>query len=73
MTWHNAVLGQGWSAVGGRLLQRLVARGADLTLGASTDLVAEARRLGARNARLAPVAAPVLGKATVPRCSCAAI
>ena len=68
VTWHNAVLGQGWSAVGGRLLQRLVARGADLTLGASTDLVAEARRLGARNARLAPVAAPLLGKATVPRC-----
>jgi glycosyltransferase involved in cell wall biosynthesis len=67
VTWHNAVLGQGWSAVGGRLLQRLVARGADLTLGASTDLVVEARRLGARNARLAPVAAPVLGKATVPR------
>jgi len=67
VTWHNAVLGQGWSAVGGRLLQRLVARGADLTLGASTDLVVEARRLGARNTRLAPVAAPVLGKATVPR------
>jgi glycosyltransferase involved in cell wall biosynthesis len=67
VTWHNAVLGQGWSAVGGRLLQRLVARGADLTLGASTDLVVEARRLGARNARLGPVAAPVLGKATVPR------
>ena len=41
-----------------RLLQRLVARGADLTLGASSDLVAEARRLGARRARLAPVAAP---------------
>ena len=31
--------------------------------------MAEARRLGARNARLAPVAAPVLGKATVPRCA----
>jgi glycosyltransferase involved in cell wall biosynthesis len=67
VTWHNAVLGQGWSAVGGRLLQRFVARGADLTLGASTDLVVEARRLGARNARLGPVAAPILGKATVPR------
>ena len=67
VTWHNAVLGQGWSAVGGRLLQRLVARGADLTLGASTDLVDEARRLGARSARLVPVAAPVLGKALVPR------
>jgi glycosyltransferase involved in cell wall biosynthesis len=67
VTWHNAVLGRGWSAVGGRWLQRLLARGADLTLGASSDLVVEARQLGARNARLAPVAAPVLGKATVPR------
>ena len=61
VTWHNAVLGQGWRTAGGRLLQRVVARGADLTLGASTDLVIEARRLGARNAQLAPVAAPVLG------------
>src|SRR5215211_7298870 len=67
VTWHNAVLGHGWRTAGGRLLQRVVARGADLTLGASTDLVIEARRLGARNTRLAPVAAPVLGKATVPR------
>ena len=62
VTWHNAVLSQGWSAAGGRLLQKLVARGADLTLGASTDLVAEALRLGARHAQLAPVAAPILGK-----------
>src|SRR5829696_822538 len=61
VTWHNAVLGQGWRTAGGRLLQRVVARGADLTLGASTDLVIEARQLGARNAQLAPVAAPVLG------------
>ena len=42
VTWHNAVLGSGGSARTARLLQRLVARGADLTLGASSDLVAEA-------------------------------
>ena len=43
VTWHNAVLGSGGPARAARLLQRLVARGADLTLGASSDLVAEAR------------------------------
>ena len=68
-TWHNAVLGAGASAAAGRLLQRLVARGADLTLGASSDLVAEALRLGARRALLAPVAAPALEP---PRTSAAA-
>ncbi|SDP06437.1 Glycosyltransferase involved in cell wall bisynthesis [Pedococcus dokdonensis] len=55
---HNAVL------VGGprrRLLdlaQRLVARRATLVTGASSDLVAEAQRLGARDPRLAPVPSP---------------
>jgi len=58
VTWHNAVLGTGRSATAARLLQRLVARGATLTLGASSDLVTEAERLGARSARLAPVAPP---------------
>ncbi len=59
-TWHNAILSRGPAGAGGRLLQRLVARGSDLTLGASSDLVAEALRLGARAAVLAPVAAPAL-------------
>jgi len=67
VTWHNAVLGRGRQAVLGHLLQRLVARGADLTLGASSDLVTQARRCGARRAELAPVAAPRLGPPRVPR------
>jgi glycosyltransferase involved in cell wall biosynthesis len=67
VSWHNAVLGGGWQARVGQLLQAFVARGADLTLGASSDLVAEARRLGARDARVAPVAAPVLSVPEVPR------
>jgi glycosyltransferase involved in cell wall biosynthesis len=67
VTWHNAVLGAGGTARAARLLQRVVARGAELTLGASSDLVAEATRLGARKARLAPVAAPALPAATEPR------
>jgi glycosyltransferase involved in cell wall biosynthesis len=60
VTWHNAILGVGRSAVAGRLLQGAVARAADLTLGASSDLVAEAVARGARHARLGAVAAPVL-------------
>lgn len=60
VTWHNAVLGRGprrQVLVG---LERVVARGADVTLGASSDLVARAAELGARDARLGPVAAPPL-------------
>ena len=55
---HNAVL------VGGPrrrlldLVQRVVARRADVLTGASSDLVAEAVRQGARDARLAPVPSP---------------
>lgn len=60
VTWHNAVLGSGPGSRAARLLQRAVARGADLTLGASSDLVAQASELGARRAELAPVAAPAL-------------
>ncbi|WP_229698751.1 glycosyltransferase family 4 protein [Wenjunlia tyrosinilytica] len=40
------------------LLERRVVRAADIVLGASSDLVAHARSLGAKDARLAPVAAP---------------
>lgn len=58
VTWHNAVLMGGVRGGLMRLGQRLVARSADLTLGASQDLVGLARRYGARKAELAPVAAP---------------
>lgn len=66
VTWHNAVLGTGptrWVLAG---LERLVARGADVTLGASPDLVQRAAALGARDAQLAPVAAPPLPPPTRP-------
>jgi glycosyltransferase involved in cell wall biosynthesis len=49
-----------------RLGQRLVARGADLTLGASSDLVELAKSLGARKVQLAPVAAPALPEVRTP-------
>ncbi len=67
VTWHNAVLTTGAAGAAGRALQVLLARGADLTLGASTDLVETARSAGARAVELGPVAAPRLGPAAVPR------
>ncbi|TDO35601.1 glycosyltransferase involved in cell wall biosynthesis [Kribbella sp. VKM Ac-2527] len=66
VTWHNAVITSGPRGLVMRLGQRLVARGADLTLGASSDLVELARSLGARQARLAPVAAPAIPEVRKP-------
>ncbi|GIJ29671.1 glycosyl transferase [Micromonospora qiuiae] len=60
VTWHNAVLAGGLRGGVSRLVQRVVARGARVTLGASADLVERAAALGATDARLAPVAAPAL-------------
>jgi glycosyltransferase involved in cell wall biosynthesis len=67
VTWHNAVLGDGLAPAAVRQTLRAVAIGADLTLGASRDLVAQASRLGARNVRLAPIAAPALPAAKISR------
>ncbi|GAA4589142.1 glycosyltransferase involved in cell wall biosynthesis [Actinoplanes octamycinicus] len=58
VTWHNAVLAKGLRGQAGALVERIVARNAALTLGASEDLVDRAVALGARKARLGPVAAP---------------
>ncbi len=60
VTWHNAVLAKGLRAHASTLVERIVARGATLTFGASEDLVARAASLGAKDARLGQVAAPVL-------------
>ncbi|HTY71121.1 MAG TPA: glycosyltransferase family 4 protein [Actinomycetes bacterium] len=60
VTWHNAVLASGPRAVALSVLERVVARGADVTLAASSDLAERARRLGARDVRDAPVSAPAL-------------
>ncbi|MEO3748639.1 glycosyltransferase family 4 protein [Plantactinospora sp. B5E13] len=60
VTWHNAVLATGVRGQLSRLVERVVARRARVTLGASADLVDRARALGAPDARLAPVAAPSL-------------
>jgi len=56
VSWHNAILaGRARGALLG-VLERLQARRATLLTGASGDLVARARALGARTAELAPVA-----------------
>ena len=57
-SWHNAVLATGTAGRVGLLLQRYAARRADLTLGASSDLVDLALGFGAARARLSPVASP---------------
>ncbi|NJC71818.1 glycosyltransferase family 4 protein [Planosporangium thailandense] len=64
VTWHNQVLAQGVRGRVYRQLEGYVARAADVTLGASTDLVNRAVALGARDARLGAVAAPDLAPAT---------
>jgi glycosyltransferase involved in cell wall biosynthesis len=58
VTWHNAPLGPPTRRVVHRLLEGVCARGADVVLGASDDLVTRARSAGARDSRLVPVAAP---------------
>lgn len=60
VTLHNAVLSRGLRGGASRLAERMVARGADVVLGASADLVARAVAVGARDARFVPVAAPAL-------------
>ncbi|MFD2768323.1 glycosyltransferase family 4 protein [Micromonospora eburnea] len=60
VTWHNAVLAGGLRGGLSRLVERVVARGVRVALGASEDLVERAAALGAADARLAPVAAPTL-------------
>lgn len=62
VTWHNAILASGPRRAVLAGMERQVARHADVTLGASTDLVERARALGATDARLGPVAAPVLAR-----------
>jgi glycosyltransferase involved in cell wall biosynthesis len=61
VTWHNAVLGgpgpRRWAYA---VLERVVARGADVTLTASDDLLARVLALGGGDVRPGPVAAPAL-------------
>lgn len=82
-TWHNLVLDQPpWPDERRSALRRasemartasttvgeaLAARGATVSLGASQDLVARIARLGGRDARFAPVAAPSVPSAALSR------
>lgn len=55
---HNRASGQGLRGRVETGIETLLAKGADMTLGASTDLVIRAHNLGARDARFLPAAAP---------------
>ncbi|EKU45954.1 glycosyltransferase [Brevibacterium casei] len=57
---HNQASGTGIRGSVETGIERLLARGADLTLAASTDLVVRAHDLGARDARFSPAAAPAI-------------
>lgn len=59
VTWHTRTHAEGARRRLVRLLERRAARSAAVVLGASSDLVDRARRRGARDARLAPVAVPL--------------
>jgi glycosyltransferase involved in cell wall biosynthesis len=63
-TWHNAVLGSGIRRGVLAALELFSARRADVTLGASSDLMKRAARLGAPDARFLPVAAPAMASPT---------
>ncbi|MDK1475635.1 glycosyltransferase family 4 protein [Streptomyces sp. 549] len=58
VTWHTRTHREGVRARMTYLLERRVARAARVVLAVSSDLVERARRRGARDARLAPVALP---------------
>lgn len=58
VTWHGRGHAEGARRRMRHLLERRAARSAAVVLGTSSDLVDRARRRGARDARLAPVAAP---------------
>jgi glycosyltransferase involved in cell wall biosynthesis len=64
VTWHNTVLAKGLRGQASLLVERIVARSAALTLGASQDLIDRARSQGARQVRLGAVAAPPLASPT---------
>ncbi|MFE7993245.1 glycosyltransferase family 4 protein, partial [Streptomyces shenzhenensis] len=66
VTWHDRVQAEGARAHLVRLLERRVARAAAVVLGTSSDLVDLARRIGARDARLAGVSLPRPRRAAEP-------
>lgn len=58
LSLHNQAGGQGLRGRVESGIEALLAKGADVTLGASADLVERARSLGAADARFVPAAAP---------------
>ncbi|MGO1562291.1 MAG: glycosyltransferase, partial [Actinomycetaceae bacterium] len=67
VTEHNLAVGSRRTLAISGVLERLVARGADVVLAVAPDLAERARRLGARDVRLAVVPAPPRRPATAGR------
>jgi glycosyltransferase involved in cell wall biosynthesis len=67
VTEHNLAVGSRRTLAISGVLERLVARGADVVLAVAPDLANRARRLGARDVRLAVVPAPPRRPATADR------
>ncbi|MEV0491439.1 glycosyltransferase family 4 protein [Streptomyces atratus] len=59
LTWHTRAYAEGARGQVLHLLERRAARAAAVVLGTSSDLVDRARRRGARDVRLSPVATPL--------------
>ncbi|QSB03916.1 glycosyltransferase family 4 protein [Natronoglycomyces albus] len=57
-TWHNQLITEGLKRTVSNSAEKRLARSVDIALAASSDLQAHLISLGARDARLAPVAAP---------------
>ena len=66
VTWHNAPLSRGPRRWMHLALERVAARLADVTVGASDDLVVRAQRAGAKNAVFVPVAPQSARASSVP-------
>jgi len=67
VTLHNAILTDGLRARISAVIERLAVRPSDVVLGASADLVQRAKQLGARQADLGVVPAPLSAASTRPR------
>ncbi|CAM5254590.1 glycosyltransferase family 4 protein [Streptomyces fumanus] len=66
VTWHDRASADGPRAHLLRVLERRVMRAATVVLGTTSELVALARRTGARDARLAAVASPAPARSADP-------
>lgn len=66
-TWYDLALPVAGRGLSVRAAERVIARGADVTLATSSELLSRARQLGAPDARLAPIATGEVGSSVEER------